>query len=509
MRVCNHSEAGRQPETCAYCRLLDQHKTAIPLPVADAPHLKSPLPQWVESRNECNHHEIVIEQGASGIGDALCLAPYLRAIKEDWPDRKLRVKVSPMAYPFLQLFDCYDYLETTAHLHNEMPVHGAIQANYGFTDQQKNHFPTPRGERYRQNIGAARGVLPSLREPKRIRDLNRRYADHIALCPFSIDPRREWSLQHWLTLEQHLLARDYKCVVLHSEATRCEKFHSEKLTGKPADVVTSVLLNAAAVIGSDSGLTHLGGILGKRTIALQGSLPLRKIFGHYPHMDYLEGPLVCGTCCDDPKVMDQRCHTSCAQLQSIDPLAVVNALDKRYLGALCDRSALGVSKLQVLRWELLHAARLPGACAEVGVWRGGSARLFGRYAPQKTAHLFDTFAGIPQNDPTGYGHQQGDFATDPLEVIQAYIGNPKAHYHVGVFDSATAPQDERYCFVHLDPDILNEAMLAYFDSRIVKGGVLLVDDYGWHLCPTIAPTLHRKYGDRVECITPFQAIVRF
>src|SRR4051794_15354645 len=44
-----------------------------------------------------------------------------------------------------------------------------------------------------------------------------------------------------------------------------------------------------------------------------------------------------------------------------------------------------------------QAAHLPGGVAEIGVYRGGTARLLSKTlaAGQKPIHLFDTFSGMP------------------------------------------------------------------------------------------------------------------
>ena len=57
----------------------------------------------------------------------------------------------------------------------------------------------------------------------------------------------------------------------------------------------------------------------------------------------------------------------------------------------------------------LSAARLQGDVAEVGVYRGGTARLLSRaVAPaRKTVRLFDTFEGMPSTDPQRDRHRTG------------------------------------------------------------------------------------------------------
>src|SRR6187549_921083 len=70
-----------------------------------------------------------------------------------------------------------------------------------------------------------------------------------------------------------------------------------------------------------------------------------------------------------------------------------------------------------------HGARIAGDIAEIGVFRGGTARLLAKVsAPAgKTVHLFDTFAGMPEVDTQADLHQAGDFANTSLTGVQAYL----------------------------------------------------------------------------------------
>ncbi|HEX6559984.1 MAG TPA: TylF/MycF/NovP-related O-methyltransferase, partial [Longimicrobiales bacterium] len=57
---------------------------------------------------------------------------------------------------------------------------------------------------------------------------------------------------------------------------------------------------------------------------------------------------------------------------------------------------VGVDEAYMLRSAVLAAAVVPGALAEVGVFRGGTARVICDAKGDRPLHLFDTFAGLPQ-----------------------------------------------------------------------------------------------------------------
>ena len=66
---------------------------------------------------------------------------------------------------------------------------------------------------------------------------------------------------------------------------------------------------------------------------------------------------------------------------------------------------------------------LPGDVAEIGVYRGGTARLLAKVfeSNDKPLHLFDTFTDLPYPDPGKDTLKAGDFGDTSLEAVQAYL----------------------------------------------------------------------------------------
>ncbi|GJG86047.1 hypothetical protein tb265_12280 [Gemmatimonadetes bacterium T265] len=136
-----------------------------------------------------------------------------------------------------------------------------------------------------------------------------------------------------------------------------------------------------------------------------------------------------------------------------------------------------------------HARSLPGAVAEVGVYRGGTAKMFAKvFAPSgKTVHLFDTFAGMPAVDPTKDFHHAGDFADVSVDGVREYLQDcPNVRLYPGFFPATAGPiEDETFCFVHVDVDIYTSVRdcCRFFYPRLVTGGTIVFDDYGRGTCP--------------------------
>lgn len=126
-----------------------------------------------------------------------------------------------------------------------------------------------------------------------------------------------------------------------------------------------------------------------------------------------------------------------------------------------------------------QCVNLPGEFAECGVWLGGSAQVLLKGKP---LHLFDTFTGMPDNnDPSGLS--QGSFGDTSLELVKEYLNYPDSvYYHVGrIPETFKDLEDVRYSFVHIDVDLYQSTKdcLDYFLPRMVPGGIIVFDDYGF------------------------------
>jgi O-methyltransferase len=144
--------------------------------------------------------------------------------------------------------------------------------------------------------------------------------------------------------------------------------------------------------------------------------------------------------------------------------------------------------------ELLKLALpLDGDVAECGVFRGASAFLLAKgiaaQAPDKRLHLFDSFAGLSEpNAEIDSGHwHSGDLACDLAEVAS----NIDQYVNFIVFHPGWIPEhffevkEKRFCFVHIDVDLFapTHDALAFFGPRVVPGGLIICDDYGFETCP--------------------------
>ena len=101
---------------------------------------------------------------------------------------------------------------------------------------------------------------------------------YITIAPFTTRPQKHWTPEHWRSLLRSLCEKGYTVGCLGGPADRAEAAKMlEGLTVEnwvgthPLGVSASLVSKAKAVIGVDTGLTHMGIAAGVPTVALFGS----------------------------------------------------------------------------------------------------------------------------------------------------------------------------------------------------------------------------------------------
>jgi O-methyltransferase len=143
----------------------------------------------------------------------------------------------------------------------------------------------------------------------------------------------------------------------------------------------------------------------------------------------------------------------------------------------------------LLQW-LDFALATPGEVAEFGVWRGGTALLLRDHlvtqAQNRTLHLFDSFAGLPEANPAKDNHhREGDLADTSEAAVRKLLGFAGVVIHAGRFEKTVAAvSDGRFCFAHIDADLYSSVLFAsnFIYPRLNPGGVIVYDDYGFRTC---------------------------
>jgi hypothetical protein len=123
---------------------------------------------------------------------------------------------------------------------------------------------------------------------------------------------------------------------------------------------------------------------------------------------------------------------------------------------------------------------LEGDFAEVGVFKGTSARLICEAKGDKTLHLFDTFEGLPKVDKIDKKFKDNLYSADFEHVKKKLSKYSNVRFYKGLFPKTALPIEKtKFSFVHLDVDIYSSTQVCveFFYPRMVKGGIIISHDY--------------------------------
>jgi O-methyltransferase len=147
---------------------------------------------------------------------------------------------------------------------------------------------------------------------------------------------------------------------------------------------------------------------------------------------------------------------------------------------------------------------VPGSFAELGVYKGRTALLLRRYAPERELILFDTFEGFSDEDIAAESDNAGislsrvrEFSTNSSNGQRRFadtnfLGNREQIRFIRGIDGASIvcqghfpesiPIDfraKRFAFVHIDSDFYQSVFdgLTFFHPRMSPGGYILIHDY--------------------------------
>jgi O-methyltransferase len=166
-------------------------------------------------------------------------------------------------------------------------------------------------------------------------------------------------------------------------------------------------------------------------------------------------------------------------------------------------------KVRFFNWwfqvERLKRDGVPGDFAELGVYKGESAKIIHKMDPSRKFHLYDTFEGFKEED---LQHETGEaatytirnFADTSLDGVKRYLGDSDRFvYHMGRFQELTVDSrqltesliptadrrpptaDGKLALVNLDADLYapTKAGLEYFYPLLSPGGVIIIHDYNF------------------------------
>ena len=171
-----------------------------------------------------------------------------------------------------------------------------------------------------------------------------------------------------------------------------------------------------------------------------------------------------------------------------------------------DRADLARLVMFVETARQIEKEGIPGSLAELGVYKGTTAKLLHELLPGRTLWLFDTFEGFAASD---LAHERDAsaagfrFDDTSLDAVLRHVGaSGRVRACKGHFPSTAAavPDGERFALVHLDADLYKPTAdaLAFFYPRLSPGAFLVLHDYGSGAWPGIAQAADAFFADKPE-----------
>lgn len=128
----------------------------------------------------------------------------------------------------------------------------------------------------------------------------------------------------------------------------------------------------------------------------------------------------------------------------------------------------------------VNKENIPGAFAEIGVYKGEMSRFLAPFCEGRKFYLLDTFGGFPEEHLEGRGKDERFRDTNEAVVRGYFKDKPNVKVVKGMVPGTLSRiQDEKFAFVLLDLDLYPPTVgsLEFFYPRMSRGGYIVLHDY--------------------------------
>jgi O-methyltransferase len=163
------------------------------------------------------------------------------------------------------------------------------------------------------------------------------------------------------------------------------------------------------------------------------------------------------------------------------------------------------ARLATLELLCRRLENVPGAAAELGVYKGFFARCINMLLPDRKLYLFDSFEGFGEGDCAAESFQAAHRNT-AIDRVLAIMPHPEEiTVRPGFFPGSLDGLEERFCLVSLDVDFYQTTLegLRYFWPRLEQGGYLMLHDWGSLSLPGVKRALEdyeAETGQRIPAV---------
>jgi O-methyltransferase len=160
-------------------------------------------------------------------------------------------------------------------------------------------------------------------------------------------------------------------------------------------------------------------------------------------------------------------------------------------------------------WQLVaeSAKTSRGELIEIGVWRGGTGALIAKKCQlvgiEDMVYLCDTFKGVVKAGPMDPHYVGGEHANAARGDVLRLLSSLKLDFVSileGIFpdDSLHLLEHHEFRFCHIDVDVYQSAkdIIDWIWPRLVNGGIVVYDDYGFPGCVGITRFVNEERNKR-------------
>lgn len=164
-------------------------------------------------------------------------------------------------------------------------------------------------------------------------------------------------------------------------------------------------------------------------------------------------------------------------------------------------------------WKLVEqSAKLENGCIiEIGVWRGGTGALLAKQAIScnipDCVYLCDTFTGVVKasdRDSNYIGGEHADTSRAYVEEVLNKLHLNNVEILEGIFPEQTGRclENVKFRFCHIDVDVYKSAkdIVEWIWDRMVPGGIIVFDDFGFSTCNGIATYIEEQLYEKDKLI---------
>lgn len=163
----------------------------------------------------------------------------------------------------------------------------------------------------------------------------------------------------------------------------------------------------------------------------------------------------------------------------------------------------------VLKEFAKSVSRLQGSAAEAGCYVGVSAWFIAKELDGCNFHLFDSFEGLSEpgikdQSPAGVAQWEKGHFSGSEKAIKDNLSEFKGiQFHKGwIPERFPDVASEQFKLVHVDLDLYQPTLdsIEFFYPRLITGGVMVFDDYGFENCLGAYRAVNEFFEDKSERI---------